>query len=77
MRDWLEASVPGRAIWSELEITTEERSEGPPVDLTVHVRSEQAADGLVLARCEPHPRSIEVSDEAVERFRAAVSTPAA
>jgi hypothetical protein len=77
MRDWLAESAPGRAIWSELEITTEERSEGPPVDLTVHVGSERGADGLVLARCEPHPRSIEVSDEAVERFRAALSTSAA
>jgi hypothetical protein len=72
MRDWLEASTPGAAIWSELEITTEERSEGPPVDLTVHVRSSRGTDSLVLARCEPHPRSVEVNDEAVERLRSAL-----
>lgn len=76
MRDWLRAAAPGAAIWSELELTTEERSEGPPVDLTVHVRSERGIDSLVLARCEPHPRSIDVSGDAVERLRAAVATPA-
>jgi hypothetical protein len=74
MRDWLAASAPGAAIWSELELTNEERSEGPPVDLTVHVRSaDRGLDDLVLARCEPHPRTIEVSDEAIELFRAALS----
>ncbi len=75
MREWLGASAPGTAIWSELELTTEER-EGPVVDLTVHVRSNGDVDDLVLARCEPHPRTIEVSGEAVERFRGALSTPA-
>ena len=76
MRDWLDASPPGAAIWSELEITTEERSEGPPVDLTVHVRSEEGNETLVLGRCEPHPRSLEVSGDAVELFRAALSRAA-
>jgi hypothetical protein len=75
MRGWLEASAPGTAIWSELEITTEERTEGPPVDLTVHVRSDGGTESLVLGRCEPHPRSIEVTEEAVERLRAALRLP--
>lgn len=76
MFDWLGASSPGTAIWSELEITTEERSEGPPIDLTVHVRSGGATETLLLGRSEPHPRSIEVNEDAVERFRAAVATGA-
>ena len=72
MREWLAAGDPGAAIWSELELTTSGRSEGPPVDLTVHVRTDGGIDDLVLAHCEPHPRSLEVSDEAVERLREAV-----
>lgn len=75
MRDWLNASAPGAAIWSELEITTEERSEGPPVDLIVHLLADGGEQSLLLARCEPHPRVIEVSDEAVERLRAALGQP--
>jgi hypothetical protein len=73
MREWLEASAPGAAIWSELELTTSGREEGSPVDLTVHVRSDHGIESLVLGRCEPHPRSIEVSEGAVERLRAALT----
>jgi hypothetical protein len=72
MLNWLRACAPGAAIWSEFEITTEERGEGPPVDLIAHVRGDGGEESLLLARCEPHPRSIEVSDEAVERLRAAL-----
>ena len=72
MGNWLRGCAPGAAIWSELEITTEERSEGPPVDLTVHVLADGREESLLLARCEPHPRTIEVQDDAVERLRAAL-----
>jgi hypothetical protein len=73
MRDWLGAAAPGAAIWSELEITTEERPAGPPVDLIVHVRAERGIESLLLGRTEPHPRSVEVSGDAVERLRASLA----
>jgi hypothetical protein len=77
VRDWLGAAAPGAALWSELEITTEERPAGPPVDLVVHVRAERGIESLLLGRTEPHPRSVEVSGDAVKRLRASLAKKAA
>ncbi|MDX1566858.1 MAG: DUF2332 family protein [Longimicrobiales bacterium] len=64
MRRWLEASPSGRALWVELEVEESARKGGPPAAITVHLSNAS----LVLATCEPHPKRLEVKDDAVEEL---------
>lgn len=73
MRRWLGANPPGTALWVELEVTPEAARGGRPVAFTAHVRA-PAGDvrSLVLAYCEPHPRVLEVDDDAAAALAALV-----
>lgn len=64
MRRWVESSPGGRALWVELEVQEAAREGGPPAAITVHVPDAS----LVLATCEPHPKRLDVDDEAVEEL---------
>ncbi|MFP3948740.1 MAG: DUF2332 family protein [Longimicrobiales bacterium] len=64
MRRWLESSPRGRALWVELEVVEAAREGGPPAAITVHV----ADRSLVVATCEPHPKRLDVDDQAVEEL---------
>jgi hypothetical protein len=59
-------------MWVELEVSEHARHGGPPVALTAHVRGASGLQSLILARCEPHPRRIDVDAQAVSRLHAAI-----
>ncbi|MFW6066999.1 MAG: DUF2332 family protein [Myxococcota bacterium] len=73
MRRWLRGNPPGAALWVELEVTSEAAGGGRPVAMTVHVRAPAGnLRSLVLAHCEPHPRALEVDDDAAAMLAALV-----
>jgi hypothetical protein len=72
MRDWLERSAPGSALWVELEVTPDARAGGPPAAITAHVRADRPRS-FVLAHCDPHPRALTVHADEVAALATALA----
>jgi len=72
-RAWLAASDAGAAIWVEFELTGGGDRPENAVAITVNLATGDGFDAFVIARCGPHPRVLEVDDEAVEGLREALA----
>jgi len=68
MNQWLQSAPAGSALWVELEMAEESRSDLPPSHITAHVRGSDRLQVLTLARCEPHPQLLQVDHAGHEQF---------
>lgn len=73
MRRWL-SSLPGRALWIELEDPPHGATRERPAAIMAHVGStDGSVIDLVLARCQYHPTEIAPEPEAVAALRSALA----
>lgn len=72
-RDWLAASEPSAALWSELEITEGGDHSENAMAITIRMASGGDSESHLIARCGPHPRLLEIDDDAVTAFREALA----
>jgi hypothetical protein len=69
MREWLATHPPGLALWTELEPARGVDGEHPGA-LVAHVRTPWGeVRDLELARCDLHPRRLEVRHRGVAELR--------
>lgn len=67
MRRWLSELGPGRALWVQMELATDDAR--PPAQITVELPGSKV---LHLARCSYHPHSLTIAHDAVIDLRAAL-----